>query len=175
MGRVYNFSAGPAVLPEEVLREAADEMLDYRGSGMSVMEMSHRSMVFDEIIKDAEKDLRDLLNIPDNYKVLFLQGGASTTFAMVPMLILLLQVSGLRRLTKKLANMVRLILLHHQQTRHFHIFLTAQIFQSAKMPTMYISVRIIQSMERSTKNFRIRKARRWLQMYLPVSCQSLTM
>lgn len=85
MGRVYNFSAGPAVLPEEVLREAADEMLDYRGSGMSVMEMSHRSKVFDEIIKDAEKDLRDLLNIPDNYKVLFLQGGASTTFAMVPM------------------------------------------------------------------------------------------
>lgn len=85
MGRVYNFSAGPAVLPEEVLREAADEMLDYKGSGMSVMEMSHRSKVFDEIIKDAEKDLRDLLNIPDNYKVLFLQGGASTTFAMVPM------------------------------------------------------------------------------------------
>ena len=85
MARVYNFSAGPAVLPEEVLREAADEMLDYKGSGMSVMEMSHRSKVFDEIIKDAEKDLRDLLNIPDNYKVLFLQGGASTTFAMVPM------------------------------------------------------------------------------------------
>lgn len=85
MGRVYNFSAGPAVLPEEVLREAADEMLDYKGSGMSVMEISHRSKVFDEIIKDAEKDLRDLLNIPDNYKVLFLQGGASTTFAMVPM------------------------------------------------------------------------------------------
>ena len=85
MGRVYNFSAGPAVLPEEVLKEAADEMLDYKGSGMSVMEMSHRSKVFDEIIKDAEKDLRDLLNIPDNYKVLFLQGGASTTFAMVPM------------------------------------------------------------------------------------------
>ena len=85
MGRVYNFSAGPAVLPEGVLREAADEMLDYKGSGMSVMEMSHRSKVFDEIIKDAEKDLRDLLNIPDNYKVLFLQGGASTTFAMVPM------------------------------------------------------------------------------------------
>ena len=77
MARVYNFSAGPAVLPEEVLREAAEEMLDYKGSGMSVMEMSHRSKVYDEIIKDAEKDLRDLMNIPDNYKVLFLQGGAS--------------------------------------------------------------------------------------------------
>ena len=77
MGRIYNFSAGPAVLPEEVLREAADEMLDYRGSGMSVMEMSHRSKVYDNIIKEAEADLREIMNIPDNYKVLFLQGGAS--------------------------------------------------------------------------------------------------
>ena len=85
MKRVYNFSAGPAVLPEEVLREAADEMLDYKGSGMSVMEMSHRSKVYDEIIKDAEKDLRTLMNIPSNYKVLFLQGGAHMQFAQVPM------------------------------------------------------------------------------------------
>lgn len=85
MSRVYNFSAGPAVLPEEVLREAADEMMDYRGSGMSVMEMSHRSKVYDTIIKEAEQDLRDLMNIPDNYKVLFLQGGASQQFAMIPM------------------------------------------------------------------------------------------
>ncbi len=85
MSRVYNFSAGPAVLPEEVLREAADEMMDYRGTGMSVMEMSHRSKAYDEIIKDAEKDLRELMNIPDNYKVLFLQGGASQFFAEVPM------------------------------------------------------------------------------------------
>ena len=85
MSRVYNFSAGPAVLPEEVLREAAEEMMDYKGSGMSVMEMSHRSQVFDDIIKEAEQDLRDLMNIPDNYKVLFLQGGASQQFAMIPM------------------------------------------------------------------------------------------
>lgn len=85
MGRVYNFSAGPAVLPEEVLREAADEMLDYKGTGMSVMEMSHRSKAYEEIIKTAEQDIRDLLNIPDNYKVLFLQGGASQQFAMIPM------------------------------------------------------------------------------------------
>lgn len=85
MSRVYNFSAGPAVLPEEVLKEAADEMLDYRGSGMSVMEMSHRSKVYDDIIKEAEADLRELMNIPDNYKVLFLQGGASQQFAMIPM------------------------------------------------------------------------------------------
>ena len=85
MARVYNFSAGPAVLPEEVLKEAAAEMMDYQGCGMSVMEMSHRSKVYDKIIKDAEADLRDLLNIPDNYKVLFVQGGASLIFASVPM------------------------------------------------------------------------------------------
>lgn len=85
MGRVYNFSAGPAVLPEEVLKEAAEEMLDYKGTGMSVMEMSHRSKAYEAIINDAEQDLRDLMNIPDNYKVLFLQGGASQQFAMIPM------------------------------------------------------------------------------------------
>ncbi|MCI8282323.1 MAG: 3-phosphoserine/phosphohydroxythreonine transaminase [Lachnospiraceae bacterium] len=85
MSRVYNFSAGPAVLPEEVLREAAEEMLDYRGTGMSVMEMSHRSKAYDKIIKDAEADLRELMGIPENYKVLFLQGGASTQFAAIPM------------------------------------------------------------------------------------------
>ena len=85
MSRVYNFSAGPAVLPEEVLKEAAEEMLDYRGCGMSVMEMSHRSKMFENIIQEAESDLRDLLEIPDNYKVLFLQGGASQQFAMIPM------------------------------------------------------------------------------------------
>jgi len=83
--RVYNFSAGPAVLPEEVLTEAAAEMLDYKGTGMSVMEMSHRSKAYQAIIDEAEADLRDLMNIPDNYKVLFLQGGASQQFAMIPM------------------------------------------------------------------------------------------
>ena len=85
MSRVYNFSAGPAVLPEEVLQEAAAEMLDYQGTGMSVMEMSHRSKAYQKIIDTAEVDLRELLHIPDNYKVLFLQGGAHLQFAMVPM------------------------------------------------------------------------------------------
>lgn len=85
MSRVYNFSAGPATLPEEVLQEAAQEMLDYKGTGMSVMEMSHRSKAFQSIIDTAEADLRELLSIPENYKVLFLQGGASQQFAMVPM------------------------------------------------------------------------------------------
>ena len=86
MSRVYNFSAGPAVLPEEVLREAAAEMLDYQGSGMSVMEMSHRSKDFQAIIDDAEQDLRELMQIPDNYKVLFVQGGGTYAVrGMVPM------------------------------------------------------------------------------------------
>ena len=85
MSRVYNFSAGPAVLPESVLQQAAAEMMDYQGSGMSVMEMSHRSKTYQKIIDSAQADLRDLMGIPDNYKVLFLQGGASQQFAMIPM------------------------------------------------------------------------------------------
>ncbi len=84
MKRIYNFSAGPAILPVEVLQEAANEMLDYEQSGMSVMEMSHRSKIYQSIIDEAEKDLRELLNIPENYKVLFLQGGATLQFSMVP-------------------------------------------------------------------------------------------
>ena len=85
MARVYNFSAGPAVLPESVLQEAAEEMLDYRGNGMSVMEMSHRSSAYQQILDEAEADLRQLMGIPENYRVLFMQGGASQQFAMVPM------------------------------------------------------------------------------------------
>ena len=85
MSRVYNFSAGPAVLPEEVLEEVAAEMMDYDQTGMSVMEMSHRSGAFQKIIDEAEQDLRDLMGIPEDYKVLFLQGGASQQFAMIPM------------------------------------------------------------------------------------------
>ncbi len=83
--RIYNFSAGPAVLPEEVLKEAQEDMLSYKGAGMSVMEMSHRSKTFDDIIKGAERDLRELLAIPENYKVLFLQGGATLQFSMIPL------------------------------------------------------------------------------------------
>ncbi|MDD3842609.1 MAG: 3-phosphoserine/phosphohydroxythreonine transaminase [Candidatus Izemoplasmatales bacterium] len=85
MKRIYNFSAGPAILPEPVLLEAQEEMLNYHDSGMSVMEMSHRSKIYETIIQDAELDLRKLLAIPDNYKVLFLQGGGTQQFAMVPM------------------------------------------------------------------------------------------
>jgi len=85
VSRVFNFSAGPAVLPEAVLKEAAAEMLDYQGCGMSVMEMSHRSSTYQNILDTAESDLRELMNIPQNYKVLFLQGGAYQQFAAVPM------------------------------------------------------------------------------------------
>ena len=83
--RTYNFSAGPATMPEEVLEEVRDEMMNYRGSGMCVMEMSHRSKVYQQIIDEAEQDLRDLMGIPDNYKVLFIQGGATLQFSMIPM------------------------------------------------------------------------------------------
>ena len=85
MKRVYNFSAGPAMLPPEVMKRAAEELTDWHGSGMSVMEMSHRGREFVSIAEKAEADLRELMAIPDNYKVLFLQGGASSQFAMVPM------------------------------------------------------------------------------------------
>ena len=85
MARVYNFSAGPSMLPESVLRRAADEMLDYNGTGESVMEMSHRSAEFQQIIDEAEALVRELYKVPDNYKVLFLQGGASTQFAAIPL------------------------------------------------------------------------------------------
>ena len=84
-GRTFNFSAGPAMMPEPVLEEIAAEVLNYRGSGMSVMEMSHRSKVFQDILAQAEADLRELMHIPENYKVLFVQGGGTVQFAMVPM------------------------------------------------------------------------------------------
>ncbi len=83
-GRTYNFSAGPAMMPEPVLEEIRDEMMNYRGSGMCVMEMSHRSKVFQQIVDEAQQDLRDLMHIPENYKVLFLQGGATLQFAAIP-------------------------------------------------------------------------------------------
>ena len=83
--RIYNFSAGPSILPEEVLESVRDNLMNYEGSGMCVMEMSHRSKVFQKIIDEAEQDLRDLMNIPDNYKVMFIQGGATLQFAMIPM------------------------------------------------------------------------------------------
>ena len=157
MSRVYNFSAGPAVLPEEVLKEAADEMLDYQGSGQSVMEMSHRSKVYDNIIKEAEKDLRDLLNIPDNYKVISLQD------------------SGLRKHLQKLRYMERLLSLLHQQTRHFHIFQTAQILIFQRILIMYISVRTTQFTEQSIRHYLTLRVIFLYQMFHHASYQNLWM
>ena len=120
MNRVFNFSAGPSMLPLPVLQQCAQEMTNYNDSGMSVMEMSHRSAVYDEIIKEAEKNLRLLMNIPDNYKVLFLQGGASTQFAAVP---LNLMKNG-KKLMKKLKNTAMLNVLHHQKTEPLRTYQT---------------------------------------------------
>ena len=144
MSRVYNFSAGPAVLPEEVLNEAAAEMLDYRGTGMSVMEMSHRSKSYETIIEDAESDLRDLLHIPENYKVLFLQGGGSTQFAMVPM-------------TQRHLFTERQMPLLPVLTRLSAIFRIAPICLYLKMQIMCTSVKIIQFTEPSSGLSRIQR------------------
>ncbi len=154
MSRVYNFSAGPAVLPEEVLNEAAAEMLDYRGTGMSVMEMSHRSKSYETIIEDAESDLRDLLHIPENYKVLFLQGGGSTQFAMVPMNLMKNRVADYiitgqwqRKHTKRHLFTERQMPLLPVLTRLSAIFRIAPICLYLKMQIMCTSVKIIQFTE----------------------------
>lgn len=179
MSRVYNFSAGPAVLPEEVLKEVAAEMLDYNGSGMSVMEMSHRSKVFEEILNTAEQDFRDLLKIPDNYKVLFLSGGAHHQFAAVPMnlmkngvAIILLPDSGQRKHSQRRRNTVLPIKSLPVRIRHFPTFRTAPTCQSARMQIMYIFVKTTPFMEPNSRPSRIPKEKNWWQMYLPVSCLS---
>ena len=147
------------------MKEAADEMLDYQGSGMSVMEMSHRSKVYDNIIKEAEQDLRDLLNIPDNYKVLFLQGGASQFFAEVPMNLMknrkagyILLVSGQRKHSRKQKSTERQLNLLLLQMRHSLISRIVRIFQSQMIWIMYTSVKTIQFMEQNTKNFQTQRA-----------------
>ncbi len=134
MSRVWNFSAGPAVLPVEVLTEAANEMLDYKGTGMSVMEMSHRSKAFETIIQEAEADLRELMNIPDNYEVLFLQGGAHTQFAMVPMNFMKNRKAGYvitgqwaKKRLVKLKFLAMLKNLHPLRIKPSHIFRIVQI------------------------------------------------
>ena len=161
MSRVYNFSAGPAVLPEEVLKEAADEMLDYRGTGMSVMEMSHRSKAYDTIIKEAESDLRELMNIPDNYKVLFLQGGASQQFAMIPMNLMKNKKAGYivtGQWAKKAYQEAKIygeaIELASSADKTYR---TAPIWIFRKILIMFIFVRTIPFTVQNTKNFRIQR------------------
>lgn len=135
--------------------------MDYNGTGMSVMEMSHRSQAFQEIIDTAEADLRELMNIPDNYKVLFLQGGASQQFAMIPMNLMkhgeadyiVIRTVGEKRHGRKLRSMVRRIRLRLPRIRHFPIFRIALLCQSQRMQTMCISAKITQYTERNTKSF----------------------
>ena len=162
MSRVYNFSAGPAVLPEEVLKEVAEEMMDYQGSGMSVMEMSHRSADFQKIIDEAEQDLRDLMKIPDNYKVLFLQGGASQQFAAIPMNLMKNKVADYivtGQWAKKAYQEAQKLLL--PRIRLSPIFLTAATFRSARMQTMYTFVKTTRFTEQNSRNFPTQKEKLW--------------
>ena len=167
MARVFNFSAGPSMLPESVLREAAEEMLDYRGTGMSVMEMSHRSKAFDTIIKEAEQDLRDIMEIPDNYKVLFLQGGASQQFAAIPMNLMKNGVADYI-ITGKWAKKA-----YEEAKKYGKVNAVASsadktfsyIPDCSDLPITddmdYVSVTTIQSMELHITSFQIQRVRSW--------------
>lgn len=180
MARVYNFSAGPAVLPEEVLKEAAEEMLDYRGCGMSVMEMSHRSKMFDDIIKTAEADLRELMNIPDNYKVLFLQGGASQQFSAIPMNLMKNKVADFiitgqwaKKAYQEAARYGKANILASSEDKTYTYIQIALIFQYQKMQIMYMYAITIQSMEQNISRFQTQKERSLLQICLPAFYLSL--
>lgn len=180
MGRVYNFSAGPAVLPEEVLKEAADEMLDYKGTGMSVMEMSHRSKAFDDIIKEAEKDIRELMGIPDNYKVLFLQGGASQQFSAVPMNLMknkkaayIITGQWAKKAYQEAQKYGEAVAVASSADKTFSLFLIVQIWISQRTLTMFISAKTILSMVQSTRLCLTQRVTHLLQTFLPASCLSL--
>ena len=179
MGRVYNFSAGPAVLPEEVLKEAAEEMLDYRGTGMSVMEMSHRSKAFETIIEEAEQDLRDLMNIPDNYKVLFLQGGAHLQFSAIPQNLMkngvadyIITGQGAKKAFKEAQKYGKAVAVASSEDKTLATFRTALTCRSTMTQTMYISARIIPSMAPNTKPCQILREKRWWLTSLPASSLS---
>ena len=179
MSRVYNFSAGPAVLPEEVLLEAQREMLDYHGCGMSVNEMSHRSKTFDSIIQTAEQDLRDLYNIPDNYKVLFLQGGASQQFAAIPMNLMKNKKAGYiitgqwaKKACQEASIYGEAVQLASSADKTF-----SYLPDCSDLPITddmdYVSARTIRSMEHTLTHFQILKVKILLLTYLPASFQSL--
>lgn len=156
MRYTYNFSAGPSVLPEPVLQEAADEMMNYKGSGMSVMEISHRSALFQSIIDEAEYDLRTLMNIPDDYEVLFLQGGTSLQFAMIPMNFMRNQKADYiltghwsKKPVKKRRCMEKFMWPHRRRGTTFLIFLAATIWMFSRIRTMFICARTIRFMGQS--------------------------
>ena len=154
MRSIYNFSAGPAVLPEPVLQEAADEMLDYKGSGMSVMEISHRSSLFQSIIDETEQKLCTLMNIPDDYVVLFLQGGTSLQFSMIPMNFMrnrkadyILTGYWAKKAYEEAKRYGLINIAASSEGIIFHISRIAVIWKMIRTRIMYICVKIIQSME----------------------------
>ena len=176
MKRVYNFSAGPAVLPEEVLREAAEEMLDYNGTGMSVMEMSHRSKAFEEIIQTAEQDLRDLMHTPDNYTVLFLQGGASQQFSAIPMNLMkngdadyIVTGQWAKKAYQEAQKYGKAVKIASSEDETFSSFRIAPICRLIQMQIMFIFVKTIRFMVQSSRPSRTPRASRWLQTFLPAS------
>lgn len=180
MSRVYNFSAGPAVLPEVVLQEAAEEMMDYRGCGMSVMEMSHRSKMFETIIQEAEADLRELLQIPDNYKVLFLQGGASQQFAMIPMNLMKNRVADYivtgqwaKKAWQEARKYGKANKIASSEDKTFSYIPDCSDLDISRMLIMCIFVKIIPFMAQNLKLCQIPRAKSWFLMFPPVSCQNL--
>lgn len=182
MSRVYNFSAGPAVLPEEVLQEAADEMLDYRGCGMSVMEMSHRSGTYQKIIDEAEADLRQLMGIPDNYKVLFLQGGASQQFAMIPMNLMKNRVADYiitgqwaKKAWKEASIYGKANAVASSEDQTFSYIPDCSDLPIDRTRIMYIFVKITPFTEPNSKRFRIQRENPLLRMFPPASYPSRLM
>ena len=178
MARVYNFSAGPAMIPEPVLKKAAAEMVDYNGTGMSVMEMSHRSKPYEEIINGAEALLRELMNIPDTYHVLFLQGGASSQFAMVPMNLFSAQKKADYVETGEWAMkaiMELLMLLPVPKIRLFPIFPNLMHPSLIRMQTTFILQQITRFMEQNFLHYPIPgKYRLWLICRRIFSPRSMT-
>ena len=180
MSRVYNFSAGPAVLPEEVLKEAQEEMLDYRGCGMSVMEMSHRSKVFQNIIDEAEADFRDLMGIPSNYKVLFLQGGASLQFSMIPMNLMKNGVADYivtgqwaKKAYAEAQKYGKANKIASSEDKTFSYI--PDCSDIPKTPAISTFVKTTPFTEPNTKNCRIPRAKPWWQTSPPVSSPNLLM
>ena len=171
MDRVFNFSAGPSCLPLEVLQQAQTDLINYKGCGMSVMEMSHRSRDFEEIIQTAESDLRDLMNIPDNYKVLFLQGGGTLQFSMVPSS----PDNGRKRLQKKRRSSAISASRPHLSRMYIPTFRSSAERISAKMRIMSTSRQTIRFTAAATTTSLIQEMSFWQPISHPTSCRKYIM
>ena len=177
--RVFNFSAGPATMPVEVLEEIRDEMLNYHGSGMCVMEMSHRSKVFQQIIDEAEADLRTLMGIPDNYKVLFIQGGATLEFAMIPINLCkngvfdyIVTGNWSKKAASEAKKYGKVNVIASSEDRTTATFRTAPICRSTTMRTISTSARTRPSTARPIRNCRTPRARSSCPTRAPCSFRS---